>query len=175
MWHIFNLKSRFINFIICHSYLKMLISMFNYYLVSMRAVNITDKILSKMVRKGWLCNFNRHLFLLSSTCDIRVSSFVVRLHKTLLFWECPFPYIYVIFFCYFWNSLGVYMTVFNIKITETWFENVYTISLHWKPNNPEDRILVSMKINCQVILDERYSDVLYIYTHNTQPFLYIWS
>lgn len=59
------------------------------------------------------------------------------------------------------------MTVFNIKITETWFEIVYTISLHWKPNNPEDKILVSMKINCQVILDERYSDVLYIYTHNT--------
>lgn len=166
MWHIFNLKSRFTNFITCHSYLNMLMSMFNYYLVTMRAVNITDKSLSKMVRKGWLCNFNRHLFLLSSTCEIRDLHLLSDCIKHYFFENALF-HIFMLFFCYFWNSLGVYMTVFNIKITETWFENVYTISLHWKPNNPEDKILVSMKINCQVILDERYSDVLYIYTHNT--------
>lgn len=161
MWHIFNLKSRFINFITCHSYLNMLISMFNYYLVSMRAVNITDKILFKWLEKGdyviliAICFY----FPVPVTSEYP-SSFVVILHKTLLFENALF-HIFMLFFCYFWNSLGVYMTVFNIKFTETWFEIVYTISLHWKPNNPEDKILVSMKINCQVILDERYSNALY--------------
>lgn len=148
MLYKFNLKLWFINFIICYLYLNMLIFMFNYYFVLMRVVNIIDKMLFKMVRKGWLCNFNCYLFLFFSICDIRVFLFVVRLYKILFFWECFFLYIYVIFFCYFWNSLGVYMIVFNIKIIEIWFENVYIILLYWKLNNLEDRILVFMKINC---------------------------